>query len=121
MECVGSDCTVAGTIKIRYCDDNNTWFVFENRSNGVTQLKVAATSLCVEWKGGKVRIVTCDASQDHQKFTAGNGSFNGKRFELMTSSGGCLTQQHHPKDGEEIINQVCATPRRSDTSYWNKY
>lgn len=123
MRCDGSDCNSGDDINIHYCDDKSTWFVFDNMSsNGQTQVKIANTKLCLEWNDNyDMYVKTCDKSTDRQKFDAGQGSFSGKRFELRTSDDGCLTQDHHPRDGELVFVEDCDTPRDDDTSYWNKY
>jgi hypothetical protein len=124
IQCDGNGCSEGDNLYISTCDDNSDWFQFKNLTNGVTQVKAATTNLCMEWVGSRdVELHTCDASNERQKVTAGEGSFYGGRFELDTyaQEGGCLSQDHHPKDGEQIYRFDCGYSRGSTTSYWIKY
>jgi hypothetical protein len=31
-----------------------------------------------------------------------------------------VTQRHHPKDGEIVEIEPCATAQKGDTSFWNR-
>jgi hypothetical protein len=123
MKCGGSSCEVDDQIFIGYCGDDSTWFVYKNLLNNATQFNIATTNLCLEWVDPRdIRVRTCNATSVRQKFRAGNGSFGGAKFELITAAReGCLTQQHHPRDGELIFRSNCTKARWYHTSFWNKY
>jgi hypothetical protein len=125
MQCAGSTCDEDEKIHMQECDeDDNTWFVFENLgSNGETQIRVADQDLCIEVISERdVRVRTCDAWENKQYFYAGIGSFGENRFELQSYEyGGCLTQQHHPKEGEEVKQYPCSLPREDFTNFWTRY
>jgi hypothetical protein len=67
-----------------------------------------------------IRMRTCDSNDERQRFT---GSFDSSKFEIhpVSDDDDCLTQQHHPKKGEEVRLYSCSTARGDDTSYWNEY
>jgi hypothetical protein len=123
MRCVGTTCNVNDKIHIHKCDDSSTYFVFRNRSGGTTQIQVAGQDLCLQLVStNTIELRPCDDSKKHQKFRAGLGSFSGHKFELQTIiNEGCLTQPHHPKDGEEVSRWDCEIPREDTTNYWNRY
>lgn len=124
MQCGGTGCNVGDEIFIRTCRDKNTWFVYANQeSDGRAQLKVANSNLCLQWVDARdVRVRNCNANEPRQKFRALNGSFGGPKFEISTAKKeGCLTQHHHPKDGEKIFRSDCGTTRTYDTSFWTEY
>jgi hypothetical protein len=124
MECGGSDCNVGDEIFIHECTEHSTWFVFANSVDTTAQIQIAATNLCLEWVDARdLRARTCDASVRRQKFRSKNGAFRSNdKFEILTYRGeGCLTQQHHPKDGEKIFRSDCERARQYDTSLWGEY
>jgi hypothetical protein len=124
MECGGSDCNVGDEIFIHECTEHSTWFVFANSVDTTAQIQIAATNLCLEWVDARdLRVRTCDASVRRQKFRSKNGAFRSNdKFEILTYRGeGCLTQQHHPKDGEKIFRSDCERARQYDTSLWGEY
>jgi len=124
MKSEGGPCELFDTFTTETCNDDTTWFVFENlASNGETQLQIAESALCLELIGQRqIELRTCVASSARQKFVAGLGSFGGEKFELKTVvNGGCLSQHHHPKPDEIIYRNDCETTRDSDTSFWMQY
>ena len=112
-------------LELYFCGDESTWFVFRNldTTTGQTQIQVATSSLCIDNVGNqRVELRTCVDSSARQKFTAGNGSFRGDKFELLTVfNRGCLSNHHHPKENEIIYKNDCSTARSADASFWNKY
>jgi hypothetical protein len=128
MECSGGNsdaCEVDDSIIISHCShDRSTWFVYKNLSNDVSQIQVAVSShLCLQLVGNNdIRVKVCDGTKQRQKFKALNGSFGGAKFELGTTErDGCISQHHHPKDGEIIFRMDCALTRKHTTSYWMQY
>jgi len=126
MEDRGAQCESDDLLTIDTCNDESTWFVFENLlSDGQTQLQVAESTLCLEQVSSRrVELRTCQATSSHQKFVAGDGSFFGDddKFELKPAyERGCLSQPHHPKPDELIFVTGCDSARNSDTSFWNPY
>lgn len=126
MQCAGSGCDVMDRLSLYFCGDDSTWFVFRNLDTrtGQTQIQIAGSSLCIDNVGNqRVEVHTCVDSSTRQKFVAGNGSFGGDKFELMTvfNANGCLSNHHHPKENEVIYRNDCSTVRSSNTSFWNKY
>lgn len=121
MKCDGQGCGAGDYIYLHACSETSTWFEFENMSDGKTQIKVAKTKYCLQITELYNAIIEkCDALEPLQFFNAGDGSFLGEKFELMLGDG-CLTQDHHPKDSEQVFLQVCSEPRWSHTSFWGKY
>ncbi len=128
MECSGgssSTCEVDDSIIISHCShDRSTWFVYENLTSGISQIKVAASkSLCLQLVGNNdMRVKVCDGNNEWQKFKALNGTFGGTKFELGTvQRDGCISQHHHPKDGEIVFRMDCALTRKHTTSFWMQY
>ena len=130
IECDGS-CSSGNQLEIKTCDDDNDCFEWRNLSvsggQQYTQIQVAGTNTCVELVGNnRVELRQCNedfANYPRQQFVALNGSFTGPgRFEIGTVyRPGCLTQQHHPRSGEEIKREDCEDTRDDDTSFWVKY
>ena len=117
-------CDLFDTFTTQTCNDDSTWFVFHNLSDGgETQIQIADTDLCLELIGQRqIELHTCVSSSDRQKFVAGNGSFGAEKFELKTVvNGGCLSQHHHPKPDEPIYRNDCSTAREANTSFWIQY
>jgi Ricin-type beta-trefoil lectin domain len=123
FECRSGRCGSGVEIAIRKCDSGNTRF--EYVGSGQVQVKVAGQDLCLELMESNnrdIKLQKCDPGSRRQLFTAGPGDFNGSRFELQTVQvAGCLSNPHHPRDGELIRRQNCAGARFDTTSYYNKY
>lgn len=125
MDSRGAPCESDDLILIDTCDDESTWFVFENLLiDGETQIQVAESTLCLEQVSSRhVELRTCQSTSARQKFVAGDGSFfEGGKFELKPAyDSGCLSNPHHPRP-DEIINVArCDSARDDDTSFWNPY
>jgi hypothetical protein len=121
LQCRNS-CNVGVEIAIRECSSGNTKFEFVGSSS--VQVKVSGKDLCMELMSSDNRKITLQkcSSSSRQKFTAGLGSFSGEKFELQTVAvSGCVTQEHHPRDGELIRRQGCDGARFDTTSFYNKY
>ena len=129
LECDGSACDDQELVKIRTCNSDNTKFEFVKTSNpDEVQIRVAGTNLCVTYEHyadtlRNTRLQTCGRS-GQTWWTGDMGSFvAGPRFELhpQGSTSYCLTQQHHPKSGEDVRLERCSTARHDDTAWWMKY
>jgi Ricin-type beta-trefoil lectin domain len=124
MQCRNKDCKSGNNLQIRDCRGVDTHFEFIG--SGAVQMKVSNTNLCLTMVDNEeVQLKTCDSEDNDQKFTAGNGDFNGRRFEIYSvSENGCVANPHHPRDKEIPFNQnKCVNPRdsRVNTSFWVKY
>lgn len=122
MQCDGDSCGVGDKIFIHYCSDKSSWFLLKNLQNGSTQLQIAASNLCLQLLNNTdIFVEQCDSKAVSQKYVAGEGSFNGAKFELITvSQGGCLRPPHH-NDGQLIVQDTCVKARSSNASFWMKY
>jgi hypothetical protein len=120
MQCDGSSCGDGDKVRIQTCGGDNTKFEFYKRSGGEANIRDTKSSRCMRVEGGKIRMRDCDSGDSKQRFT---GSFSSSKFEIhpQDDSDKCVTQQHHPKPGEELIIDKCSTARGDETSYWNKY
>lgn len=123
----GDKCESEDDIEITTCDDENTWFVLRNRDGNSAQLQIAEKDLCLGMYGEKkyfgnvrpkIETRECDPSDGRQFFSAG---WNFERFEIITPNGGCLSQDHHPKSGEELFAESCSRADGHDTNYWIMY
>lgn len=128
MECNGGNtdaCEIGDSIIISHCShDHSTWFVYKNLKDGISQIQVAVNSnLCLQLVGNNdIQVRACDGTKQRQKFKSLNGNFGGTKFELGTvERDGCISQHHHPKDGEIIFRMDCALTRKHTTSYWTQY
>lgn len=104
--------------------------------NGV-QLQIHNTNLCVQRLGLGSRSVSlqqCNASVQDQRwlgFGAAAQRSAGYGTEIKPSSGAlvnrgiqyesCLSQHHHPRQGERVYVQPCRKARNSDTNLWSVY
>jgi hypothetical protein len=123
-ECCGGGCGNGDCIKTRKCDGENTKWEFVNVGGGRHLIKVSNKNLCMTLEGRKViKLRNCVPSNDKQQWWASKGTFNSIRFEIHpVTRAGCITQHHHPKDGEEIyVDTACRLARKWDTSFWTKY
>jgi hypothetical protein len=123
LQCEGSACQNGDEVEIRTCDSDNTYWNFVPNGSGQVQFRIANTNLCLQHEDQRRIVVrNCDSSYSRQFFGPGNGAFGGSRFEIVTpATGGCVSQQHHPKSGENIFSMPCETARKYDTSFWVKY
>jgi len=91
------------------------------------QIKLHGDNLCmqVDLSTRTVTLEECDAGNRDQLFVASTDENyqEGDHFEIfpMDKPNWCLTQDHHPKNWEEIIIRPCSLPRRDETSQWQLY
>jgi hypothetical protein len=122
LECSSGRCGTDVDIVIRKCDSDTTRFEFVDSGDGQqVQVKVAGQdNLCLELMESNnrdIKLQNCVTGSRRQLFTAGPGDFNGDRFELQNVQiAGCLSNPHHPYDGELIRRQNC-TGARIDTRF----
>ena len=93
------------------------------------QIQVANSNLCLSLVGSRViKLETCNASKIEQRFTG--FSSGGNAIEIapakVSKKDGvvvekCLTQHHHPREGERIYSEVVKLARISDTNLWTTY
>ena len=88
------------------------------------QIKVSNTNLCLSLSGVRaIKLETCDASKIEQRFE-GFKTDGGGGMEIAPSKRNddrCLTQHHHPREGERIFSEECRLARISDTNLWTVY
>lgn len=120
MECDGSSCGDGDKVRIQKCDGDNTYFQHYRRSGDETSFKDRDSNYCMSLESKVIRMRNCDSTDRRQRFT---GNFDSSKFEIhpVSDDDDCLTQQHHPKKGEEVRLYSCSTARGDDTSYWNEY
>lgn len=86
-------------------------------------IRTASGSLCLERSKNSVVLRKCNEKEALQRWMALKGNVNGYRFELSQkyNRNACLTQAHHPKEGEVVELHSCAASREDKTSYWNVF
>ena len=86
-------------------------------------IKVATGNLCLQQTlPGIFRLRECNQYDINQGFSGFNqyGPFQ-LRPAHADNIGDCLTQDHHPTPGEELITQPCSVAIQDRTSYWQVY
>jgi len=135
MQCRGGSCDSGDSIHIRKCDTVTTYFSFIDIGNNAIQVAIAGTTLCLQEvrKNGSrhdIEARNCDENNIKQQWTTrGNGNFRDAdsvfEFHPKWISGDrqCITQDHHPKDFEEIHILDCHAARSPshESSQWNRY
>jgi len=120
FNCVEDKCFDGEKVQIYKCMASATRWRFrkDNPADDKVQLQVDGTNVCLQSTRGQQTILkTCNATEQRQKYTAGQGDFQGDRFELVTKDRGCLSMHHEPKEYELILKQDCNRTRQFDTSY----
>jgi len=91
-------------------------------SNGLGRLSPETDqNLCFERQAeDDWRLRTCDFNDDMQLVAGWKPS---GRFELFPAGQSlrCFSQQHHPKDFEEVYPERCSVARGDKTSYWEVF
>lgn len=109
--------------------------------NGV-QFQIKDTNLCVQRMGSRsISLQQCSAFVEEQRWLGFGGKIErfqqnpqrsaGQGTEIKPSPGvfmkrgieyeSCLSQHHHPRQGERIYVQPCRKARNSDTNLWSVY
>lgn len=131
MRCDSSrpECAAGRGIYITDCARTTSKFELKSTGGGVYSIKLADSNLCLQGSrsGGSSRFITaenCDSGDRRQQWNLTKGSEN-SRFQIrpVTSPGDCVTQSHHPREGEVLSLADCRIPEApgDDTSYWVKY
>jgi hypothetical protein len=108
-------------------DDPRQTFSFEylpgNRKEVLIQIGNGLHNTCLERSGRDIALAWCDSTSPLQRWYSPNGDFDSYRFEISQYdySSQCVTQAHHPKEGEVVELHSCRGSRRDQTSFWNKY
>jgi len=93
------------------------------------QIQVSNSNLCLSLVSARMlKLETCNASKIEQRFTGFRSGGNAmeivpakvsKKDGIVVEK--CLTQHHHPREGERIYSEVCRLARISDTNLWSTY
>jgi len=117
MECRGS-CSSGTSIKTSKCDSSRRQRFI---AIGKTIRPASAPALCMTVRGydgarDPVRLRRCNHGADQRW----NEVTTTGKFELSSESRStrCMSQHHHPKEGEAVYPADCALQRSHDTSYW---
>ena len=128
MRCDSSrpECAAGRGVYITDCDnDLTTQWEFLTMSDGRFLLRIASTDLCLEANdSSSLKVEVCDTAAIDQKWRAVNGTNQwNDRFELRvdTYPDECVTQQHHPRQGEFLYLYPCSLPQSDTTNFWNLY
>jgi len=105
--------------------------LFDVGGNGLEgdQIQVYNTNLCLHRLGARtILLQQCDASLKEQRFLGFRAG--GQAMELLPEGifrkngveyDRCLTQHHHPRQGELVYAEACRKARNSDTNMWSTY
>ncbi|GKY93226.1 hypothetical protein MPSEU_000290300 [Mayamaea pseudoterrestris] len=122
MRCVNGsrNCGEGQGLEITNCDSSDVanW-EFVSGPNGSRLIKLQSSNLCIRW-GRWLILDSCDSSDSRQQFALpGSGS----RFEIQpaSDSNACVTQSHHPREGEDLGLWECRIPRGDTTNFWTWY
>mmetsp|Transcript_13616 Transcript_13616/g.30031 ORF Transcript_13616/g.30031 Transcript_13616/m.30031 type:complete len:118 (-) Transcript_13616:88-441(-) len=75
--------------------------------------------LCFTLVDREIRITTCDTMDDRQHFKI-RGESSKFHIKPALKEKACVTQHHHPRDGEELIIDPCKVAKKDQTAYWTK-
>lgn len=120
------DCVAGASIYITDCVTMpiTNWQFLNVATDDTVFIKIATSDLCITAGNGnrRVTVQTCDANNALQRWTLTGGTASWEsRFELqpMNNLNQCVTQSHHPRQGETLYLSDCAVPRYDHTSLWN--
>jgi len=125
MSCPGGECKRNDQIELGDCKEKSNedaQFVATSSGKG-HQFRVTNTNLCLQ-KSARSVTVTLEPCNTKNKFQTFVGfKSDGMRFDLRpsTSTKRCLSQHHHPKNGETIYAETCFKAHNVDTGYWVAY
>ena len=123
-----SGCEKGDEVVTGHCnpnDDNMRWEYIKIK-NGVGLMKTRTRNLCLEMGEKEYRLQRCDRKEERQMF---QGLSYKSKFKLhpykrrFADKEQCMSMLHHPlakdeHDGEEIIDQPCYKPERTETVFW---
>ena len=111
------ECAEGREIYITDCrkDMLSAW-TFVSAGDGAYLIKLKASNLCMR-AGRWITMDSCDSGDRNQQFKRVG---NSNRWELrpVTASGYCITQSHHPRQGERLGLWDCRIPQRDTTNFW---
>lgn len=129
MECDGS-CSSGNKIKIKWCSSSDNKQKFQYYYDDKTYRPKSRPDLCFTENGfnskyNPIRLRTCEPGNKKQQWI-NDPAFDEKgrkQFEIHPArdKSKCLTQQHHPRSGENVYPQSCSRARQHDTSEWIVY
>ena len=85
------------------------------------QFRVVNSNYCMQkMRGRSIRLKPCSNRNKLQQFKDYSPT---EKFDLrpVRYPSRCLSQHHHPKQGEEIYAETCSKAHRHDTGYWIAY
>mmetsp|Transcript_5281 Transcript_5281/g.15346 ORF Transcript_5281/g.15346 Transcript_5281/m.15346 type:complete len:403 (-) Transcript_5281:137-1345(-) len=122
-----SSCKNGESIRLYECDDDNKaqWWKWKNGQI----MPYTDDDLCWDRDTPEyLELKKCNGGR-YQRFAGGpsprhfntNGNYEQYRFELYPheqDGKSCVTQRHHPRNGEELLKLPCDRAQKHDTSYW---
>jgi hypothetical protein len=125
----GNQCEAGNKLWTQFCDNSAgqkfTWIpaLATSRSGGLSygQLKLVDFDLCLErMTTNQYAMQPCDPSSINQIL---EGWHPTEPFELHPEEDlqKCVTQHHHPRPEEEVINTSCDLAVRIHTNLWHVY
>jgi hypothetical protein len=117
LTCDNSDCDQGSKVEVKWCDrdDSRQQWYFDNGKVRSRKNK----SQCLQRYGREIRLRSCTRSK-YQKWA---GLRKDMPFEMQIpgSTEKCISQHHHPKEGEELYMEDCKLAEKTDTSHWVVY
>ena len=124
-----SGCEKGDEVVTSHCNPNdaNMRWEYIKIENGVGLMKTRTRNLCLEMNEEKeYRLQRCERKEERQMF---QGLSYKSKFKLhpykrrFADKEQCISMLHRPlakdeHDGEEIIDQPCYKPERTETVYW---
>lgn len=133
MQCDAS-CDVDARLEVGPCDEKAAVWQLSDMGGGAAReahLRMAGSDLCAAVTLGMtpktgpadnvLTLQPCDPLDSLQRFRPKNGDWEDARFELISANGGCITNDHWPKNGEDLYSWNCGHARWPNTSYWSKF
>jgi hypothetical protein len=123
MKCRNDGCDLGDKIYVYECSEISQTFDFVYVNSVEVLIKLYGTELCLERNNKDIFIKTCNEDNSKHKWFAKVGAFRQNRFEISQKkfTRFCITQRHHPKEGEEVEIESCKQARKGLTSFWNRY
>ena len=89
--------------------------------SGEFMIRAVSKNQCLE--GDRPKLRDCNPNNAAQLWHPMNGGYESTKFEITRKGreSRCLTQHHHPKEGEVIEMNDCARERRYTTNAWEFY
>jgi len=118
--CSASSCKSGVQLWIQRCDSRSTKFEILRNNNG-DLMKVRGRNLCMERRGDLFIILRpCDETKHRQWF---KGFENQETPFTLRNVGDqfhrCMSQHHHPKNGEVLFLDECDYALDTNTGLWD--